>query len=545
MRLSTLRVGLCASLLSSSLIAHAGSWPKFAGTYGNTAFSSDVAPKNLLEALVTNSPHLGIKQSSSLAINYGNVYAYANGATGTLYCLDARTLAVKWAAPVPVNDEWGWGSWATPCVMNSSIVFAADAFLGCWNLDGTLRWQTTLSHETVNSSPVIVGNRVIVGCFSYMNLEGGIGAYDLATGSQLWFSVAIPNSTFSSCTPAVDEAAGRIYAACSNQVWCTDLTTGQILWRSSAPGAHLQLNNVSLAENQLFAVNYDFTFGPTNLFAFNAEDGTFLWGAACGMSDVPPAVYENLVLHSCGDNLVPPAITAFDRSTGQQVWQRTGLGSMYVTPAIAHGVVYAAVGVYSGWSLLTMSNLTALSVNDGSVLSATADTRGGQAPAIADDVLYTVNNGVVYAYGWRAGTVLFRSFSVRIDTNRGAKDRLKFAGILVPYGSVPDLGQLSYMRIGDFVVHGTPLSFTQDPDRPYVFDSNIRLKKFVPNISGSAKNGVFAGMITYPSSGGFNRITLPVTLLTSADVYFKYFVSLEVRAKKGKLSLKALPPNVK
>ena len=533
MSAQTMWAGLCAALVSSS-VTMAAVWPKFAGTPGNTASVIGTPPPNLGEAVVTNSPQLGVKQSSSVAANYGNVYVYANGVTGTLYCLDSANLSVKWAAPVPVDDSYGWGSWATPCVMNSSVVFAADGYLGCWNLDGSLRWQTTMARETVNSSPVIAGNRVLVGCFSYMNLDGGIAAYHLQTGSQLWYTAAIPNSTFSSCTPAVDEAAGRAYAVCSNQVWCVDLATGQIVWQASAPGAGLQLNNVALAQGTLLAVNYDFMFGPTNLFAFSAANGAFLWSAACGMSDVPPAVHGPTVIHSCGDNIVPPAITAFDLSTGTQKWQRAGLGSMYLTPAAAGGIVYAAVGVYSGWSLLTMSNLTALSVTDGSNLWATGTTRGGQAPAIAEDVIYTANDGVVYAYRWPTLNLLTRRFSAGINTAAGGKDKLKFTANIDVNPIQPPLTP-TYVRIGDFVVHGNDLSFVPLPNRLYDFKSSTKFSTKGAFINASGKNGVYAGMLPYLPNDGVTQARVPITIMTQEGKYLRGEVDVTLRTKKGRV----------
>lgn len=538
----TVRAGLCASLCVASVTV-AGVWPKFAGTLGNTASGPGTPPPNLASALVTNSPWLGVKQSSSIAVNYGHVFVYASGATGTIFCLDDETLAVKWAAPVPVDDSFGWGSWATPCVMNSSVVFAADGYLGCWNLNGSLRWQTTMAREAVNSSPVIAGTRVIVGCFSYMNLDGGIGAYDLQTGSQLWFTVTISNNTFSSCTPAVEEAAGRVYAACSNHVWCLNLANGAIVWQTSAPGGWLRFNNVSVASGVVLAVNYDFLFGVTNLFAFNASNGALLWAAACGMSDVPPAVHGNIVIHSCGDNLVPPALTAFDLTAGTQLWQRAGLGSMYVTPAVAGGIVYAAVGVYDGWTMLTMSNLTALSAQHGTILSATGNTRGGQAPAIADDVVYTANNGVVYAYRWPAGPIFMSKFSAQINTAARGKDKLKFAGALLGRAPLPDVGQPVHVRLGDFVVHGSPLSFVPDPPRPYLFSTAIRPTKMGLMIQAASKNGTYTGMLPYLTTDGTTRAIVPLTVITESNVYLRAELDLQLTTKKGKV--KAVPTKVK
>jgi len=533
-----------AAGLAFSVVCHGAVWPKFAGTSGNSAAVNATAPQHLSDAVVVASPHVGVQRKAGVVVNYGHVFAYAPGATGMIHCLDAVTLTAVWSAAVMIDDSLAgdWGSWATLSVANSSVVYAAYGFLGCWNLDGSLRWQTTMARETVNSSPVISGSRVIVGCFSYMNVDGGVAGYDLYTGSQLWYTVAIPNNTFSSCTPAVDEAAGVGYAACSNQVWRFNLATGYIEWQESVPGAWLQLNNVSLAGDTLLAVNYDFAFAETNLFAFDTVAGTLKWAAVCGMSDMPPAVHGATVIHGCGDNLVAPAVTAFDLETGAQLWQRAGVGNIFAMPAVAAGVVYTAVGVYDGWTLAFMSNLTALSVGDGSVISATGDARGGQSPAIGDDVVYTANDGVVYAYRWNALPLLLKKFTAQIRPAQGGKDQFKLAGNVE--NPPANVGEPVYIRVGEYVLQGDTLGTGVNATRDYTVVMATKLnKKKGLMIQALGKYGSLAGMLPYLPHDGTTQVALPLVMLTDQGQYIRAEMDLVLTTKKGKV--KAKPAKVK
>ena len=389
-------ITLMASLAVAGALC-AQDWPMFGGNAAHTGATPDMAPRDLTGALMLASAPLQIKDNSGPVISGGRLYAFA-GLTprSMLYCLDAATLAVVWSNTVPVDDP-GWGSWATPAAGNSCVVYAAEGFLGCWNLDGTPRWAVTnMAHQTLNSSPVIAGDTVFIGAFSYLNSMGGVAAFALATGSQLWYQATVPNSVFSSCTPALDVAAGKGYACCSNQVWRFDLTTGTNEWRASLAGG--QLMNLSLASNTLLVVNYDFMYEYTNLFALDKNSGAPRWAAICGMSDVPPAIEGNTVIHACGDNAVAPALTAFELATGSNLWTANGCGNVNNMPAISSGAVYAGVGVYIGFFLARYSNVAVASVANGVVMHPPRNTLGGFAPAIADDTLYTVNGGRVYAY---------------------------------------------------------------------------------------------------------------------------------------------------
>ena len=406
-------------------------WPMFGGNRANSAAADAMVPRDLAGATIVSSGPIGCKDSSSPVIENGRVYVYCAADTNSaIRCLDGTSLDSIWTAPVPVAD-FGWGSWGSPAVGSSSIVFAADAFLGCWNLDGSLRWSMSMDHQTVNSSPLLVEDRIYIGAFSYMNAEGGIGCYDLATGSQLWFSAVINNSTFSSCSPATlseTVAGGTGYACCSNQLWQFSLESGATLWQQTLPGK--ALNNVSLAApDTVLVVNYDFMYGATNLFACDTS-GNFLWGAECGMSDMPPAIYQDssgqqLCIHTAGDSGVPAALSAFDLTSGTSLWRSTLAGNNANMPVISRDVVYAARGRYNGWVFAGMTNLTAFDVYTGSPLPSSGPVPGGLAPAIDSDTLYTADDGVLYAYQWPVTPLTARKIKARVKLLTVEKDTCK------------------------------------------------------------------------------------------------------------------------
>ena len=417
-------------------------WLMFGGDSANSASSDTFVPRDLAAANIVSSGPIGIKDSSSPVVADGRVYVYcASSTNGAIRCLDSQSLATIWSAPVPVAD-YGWGSWASPALGSSSIVYAADAFLGCWNLDGSLRWSVTMEHQTVNSSPLIIENRIYIGAFSYMNAEGGVGCYDSATGSQLWFNAVINNSTFSSCSPvSLDDSItfGTGYACCSNQLWQFSLETGTTFWQRTLPGRGL--NNISFAlPFTLLVVNYDFMYAATNLYAYDTS-GNFIWSAETGMSDMPPALYLDqsgfqIGIHSAGDSGVTPELSAFNLATGAELWRSSLAGNNANMPVISRDVVYAAQGRYAGWNFEGMTNLTAFDVRSGTPLAASGPVPGGFAPALSDDILYTADNGILYAYQWPVSPLSLKKFNGRVLLAKIQADACKFFAT-VPSAVIP------------------------------------------------------------------------------------------------------------
>jgi len=377
---------IVTALISSQIFA--ADWTSFAGNNANSSATTDYAPRDFNKAVISFTADLGIKEGSAPVVANGKVYVYANGATGTLYSLDATTLQIQWQSPVMVNDT-AWGSWATPVVSGSNIVFAADDFLGCWNLDGSQKWSVTLDNKVGNGSCKITGDKIIVPCFNWANAQQSMSAFDLATGSNLW-NVIDPAFALSACTPVIDETAGKGYGCSGPLAFQFNLSDGTVGWSKGLPNAN-SLQNLSMLNSVLFIS--DFAFGATvgsNLYSVNTFDGSVNWVAQVNVSDMPPAIEGNVLVHSSGDAWgVPQELVGIDVGTGTQLWKvAKSLGGWNFMPAISKGVVYASAN--------NATNLTAINVADGSVVSEIA--LGGASPAIANGTLYTVFNGSLYSY---------------------------------------------------------------------------------------------------------------------------------------------------
>ncbi len=532
----------CVALFLVVLLNPAlGAWPQFGGTPDKAAAGMAIAPRLLPTAALRQSAALGVKPGSGVVVADGRVCAYAAGApTGLLYCLDATSLAPRWAAAVAVAD-YGYGSWATPVVGAASIAYAADAFLGCWNLDGSARWTATLPDQTVNSSPVIVGSNVIVALFSYMNTRASVAAYNLASGSQAWQTVVMTGavfSIFSSCTPAIDTAAGKGYACCNDLVWQFDVATGMTGWVTRIPGK--ALNNVMLYSNRVGVVNYDAfaaSAPDSNLFVLGATDGALHWAGICGMSDVAPAAQAGVLVHSCGDSAVTPALTAFDVLTGSQLWQRTELGHYALLPALSKGVVYAAAGVYSGWDFVSYTNMSAVDLRSGALLSRVSTMQGGGTPALGEDVLYTANNGVVCAYAWPAGFMQAPQLNGQIRLTEIGKDTLKITARATMNAAAWFTNAIS-LRVGDAVVLDGVLGTTVNLRKPgkatwkYVSaDKTVsaaltwRLAQQDLTLKARMKKSSLRGTLPYGTNAGVVIATVTNTLC--AGEYAAYLRAIE------------------
>jgi hypothetical protein len=556
------RIPVIIIALAVAFTVHAADWHLFAGDAANSGSSPDMVPRDLSAAEIVSSGTIGIKGSSSPVVADGNVYVYcAAPSNGCIRCLDGQTLTSLWSAPVPIAD-FGWGSWGSPAVVNSSIVYAADAFLGCWNLDGSVRWTITMSHQTVNSSPLVIEDRIYVGAFSYLNAEGGVGCYDLNSGSQLWFNAVINNSTFSSCTPVSSSdsvTSGVGYACCSNQLWQFDLESGTTIWQRTLPGNGL--NNVSIARPAtVLAVNYDYMYAPTNLYAYDTN-GNFLWCGKTGMSDMPPAVYQDgstaVCIHAAGDSGVPAELTAFNSATGEELWRYTGAGNNANMPVISKGVVYAASGLYSGWVFNGLTNLTAFNVLDGTVLSSSGTTQGGMSPAIAGDVLYTANNGTLYAYTWPVTPLTVEKLNAKIMMVKINRDSCKLIAS-IDSADIP-LAWLNTETELDLLVGGINF-FRKDDDRYSIkTDTAAKLsfsykstdktakvrmkwtaKKGVVQIKAGIKKDMLQSMLPgLPAGDGTRQETMSVELRAQDHLLDAGSqISVPVKRKKDTVSVK-------
>ena len=538
-----LKISLAMVAISTSLVV-ATDWPSFAGDAANSGNSQDYTPRNLNSADVTTSANLGIKNATSAVIKNGKVYVYANGSTGTLYCLNAESLAIEWQSQVMVDDSFGYSGWASPAIGDDCIVYGVDSFLGCWNLDGTERWSIAISNGIGNSSGKIADGKVLASCFKWGNAQAGIAAYDILTGSNIWFATDPSFANFSACTPAIDISAGKGYACAGAYVFQFDLNSGDLGWNVALPNA-VALQNISMSGDSLFTVDFIFSSytAGSNLYSVSKTDGSLKWIAQTIVSDIAPAINGNILVHSSGDGWgVPQELTGFDFNTGTQLWKIANLGGWNFMPAISKDVVYASGN--------NTTNLTCVNIADGSVVSKIVI--GGCSPAIANDTLYTVFNGVLYAYSHKAEAMSIDKANVKIMLGKDNKDAAKLsASISMETSPATWLNNSMSLKFGgiSFLAEDTQEPKKSDDKKVlWKFISTDKTskvtikwiaKKKVMQLKASVKKFNLRNSIPYKTEDGTETSNVTTTLQAGDyNFYAKSVDSMTTETKKDKVKLK-------
>ena len=181
-----------------------------------------------------------------------------------------------------------------------------------WDSTNGVRWKTKVLRGS--SSPVFCGNQIILTGFSgyaqnanepgdRASLRLHVMSYDFESGEELW------NVDFAA-SESEQEATKRIVDhGYASPTACTD-------------------------GERIFA-----TFGPSGVFAFDTAgqllwkrdvgDGTAGFGAASS-----PMLYANLVIINA--SIESKRLIAFDKESGETVWELDGIERAWTTPAIAN-----------------------------------------------------------------------------------------------------------------------------------------------------------------------------------------------------------------
>ncbi|MGQ9576424.1 MAG: outer membrane protein assembly factor BamB family protein [Thermoguttaceae bacterium] len=180
-----------------------------------------------------------------------------------------------------------------------------------WSDTENLAWKTPLPGFG-SSSPIVVGERVFVTCYS-----------GYATGP---------------------EEPGRLEDL-RHHVVCMRLGDGKILWEKAFPAAQPERAYEGFITNHGYAsatpasdgqAVYVF-FGRSGVYAFSLS-GQQLWHASVGTrthawgSAASPVLYENLVIiNACIES---GAVVALDKNTGNPVWRYEGIRESRSTPLV-------------------------------------------------------------------------------------------------------------------------------------------------------------------------------------------------------------------
>lgn len=264
-----------------------------------------------------------------------------------------------------------------------------------WSDTDNLRWKIELPGPG-SSSPIVVGDRVYVACYSgygghlddggdRQKLEHHLVCVAKDSGEIIWETtvpgplaeearkIQVSEHGFASPTPVTDDGE-TIYAYFGRAGVVAFDRDGKVLWQTDlgnpTPGAP----------------------PPTNSVQRQGQTLSLRWGTAAS-----PLLFDNLVIVNCSEE--SNSIRALDRKTGELVWklESADLEGSAISPMLA-GVGEARVLVIAlggaVWGLAPQSGEKIWSIETG--------TRGGMSPTpVADAEL-------VYAFGGEG-----KSFAIR------------------------------------------------------------------------------------------------------------------------------------
>ncbi|MBQ17736.1 MAG: serine/threonine protein kinase [Planctomycetaceae bacterium] len=202
-----------------------------------------------------------------------------------------------------------------------------------WSDTTNLKWKLALPGKGF-SSPIIVGNKVLVTCYSGQ-------ANALRPSDSL-----------------------------KRHLVCVDRQQGKVVWSKAVASAVRESRGASFGTQHGFASHTPVSdgervyvlFGKTGVLVFDLE-GKLAWKAAVGTgasrfgSAASPIVYKNLLIVAASAE--SKSIWAFDRKTGKPVWKNDstnlGLDRSYATPVIAKNAMgrdeLVLSVTYETWSL--------------------------------------------------------------------------------------------------------------------------------------------------------------------------------------------------
>lgn len=214
----------------------------------------------------------------------------------------------------PTTQAGDWPRFRGPD--GSGVAVDADSIPTTWSPTANLAWKTPLPGPGA-SSPIIVGDRAFVTCYSGYGLS--------------------------------QENPGEIENLLRHLV-CINLQTGKVLWQKDVKAAlpedpysgigvtaHGYASHTPVSDGQ----NIYAFFGKSGVHAFDM-DGKELWQAEVGKESDPtkwgssssPVIFKNTVIVTASAE--SQSIIGLDKSTGKELWRQEakGLDGMWGTPTL-------------------------------------------------------------------------------------------------------------------------------------------------------------------------------------------------------------------
>jgi outer membrane protein assembly factor BamB len=333
--------------------APADGWPQFRGTAHLTGVSTSPLPETLKVLWTFDA---GDAIESSAAIYGGSVYV--GSGKGELLAVDLQSGALRWryATKEAVGES-------SPCVGPDGIVYIGDlsgVFHAVNAADGRGLW-TFKGESEIRSSPVLVGDRVLIGCY-----DESLYCLSAKTGTLIW---KFKTSGYVHCTPAVagglafiagcDELFRAIrisdgkevyninsgaytgasptivedmayYGTFDNEVLGVNLRTRRIAWHYRHPQRQFPFySSAGVVQGRVVVGGRDKV-----VHCLNATTGKAVWTFITrARVESSPALASNRVFVGSNDG----RFYVLDFASGAKLWEFNAGAPLSASPAIASG----------------------------------------------------------------------------------------------------------------------------------------------------------------------------------------------------------------
>lgn len=207
----------------------------------------------------------------------------------------------------------------------------------------------------IESSPLVVGNRVFVGSW-----DNSVYAIDVETGEEIW-----SYETEDRIRGGATFGKGRIYiAGDDDMLYALSARDGELAWSAKADGNFRTTPVISAG--RVFIGNAD-----GNVYAFDAEDGEELWTyAAGGPVFGTPAIRQNTVYGGSEAG----QLFALNAATGDLRWSFDAASPILGSPTVFAEHVYISTGAKKVHALNAQTGEEVWSFDDGRRASLVADS---------------------------------------------------------------------------------------------------------------------------------------------------------------------------
>jgi eukaryotic-like serine/threonine-protein kinase len=344
--------GIRHSALSALSAQSSSSWPQFRGSPQLTGVAAEPLKAPLK---VQWTYEAGESVESSAAIVNGTVFVGSQ--PGVLVALDLVSGKRKWEYKV---SEAGLAE-SSPAVARDLVLVGdlGGVLHAVGAADGKARWTFKTGAE-IKSSPVVVGDRVLIGSYDAhlycLGLDGAL-VWKIETKAQVHATPAVRNGvayvagcdevlrairiadgrelftmssgSYTAASPAI-VGSRAYYGTFESEVLAVDLDARKFLWRYR----HAERNfpfyaSAAVANGRVFVGGRD-----KMVHGLDAATGKAIWTFTTrARVDSSPAVAGGIVWVASNDG----RLYALDAASGKSVWEFDAGGPLSASPAIAGG----------------------------------------------------------------------------------------------------------------------------------------------------------------------------------------------------------------